>query len=234
MSDGLEQLLAEQARYYRDRAAEYEDWWYRRGRYDRGEEANARWFTEAAELERDLQRAIPSGASVLELACGTGLWTRLLARRAGSLTALDASPEMLEIARAKVTRPHVRFLQADIFEWEADRAYDVCFFGFWLSHVPTELMVAFWQKVARALEPGGIAYLIDSARSERSSARDHRLQERGDELMLRRLDDGREYRIVKHWFAAGELDRMLSGLGWHPSVAETGEFFVHGSARRPA
>jgi hypothetical protein len=32
----IECLLTEQARYYRERAGEYEDWWYRRGRYDRG------------------------------------------------------------------------------------------------------------------------------------------------------------------------------------------------------
>lgn len=32
----IEQLLAEQARYYRERAGEYDDWWFRRGRYDQG------------------------------------------------------------------------------------------------------------------------------------------------------------------------------------------------------
>ncbi len=234
MSRPLQRVLAEQARYYCDRAEEYEDWWYRRGRYDRGEQANARWFAEAAELEQALQRSIPAGASVLELACGTGLWTRLLAPRSGSLTALDGSSEMLQLARAKVPHLPVTFLQADIFEWEADRAYDVCFFGFWLSHVPSELMAAFWQKVHRALKPGGFACLIDSARSERSSARDHLLQDHGEELMLRRLDDGREYRIVKHWFDAPELERMLAGLGWNASLSSTREFFIHGSARPPA
>jgi len=39
----LERLLAEQAGYYRDRAGEYEGWWFRRGRYDHGPETNARW-----------------------------------------------------------------------------------------------------------------------------------------------------------------------------------------------
>jgi len=44
MTDQLAGLLAEQARYYRERAGEYDDWWFRRGRYDRGADANARWF----------------------------------------------------------------------------------------------------------------------------------------------------------------------------------------------
>jgi hypothetical protein len=49
MTDEVTGLLAEQACYYRERAGEYEDWWFRRGRYDRGADANARWFAEVAE-----------------------------------------------------------------------------------------------------------------------------------------------------------------------------------------
>ena len=36
-------LLEEQLDYYRKRAAEYDEWWERRGRYDRGPEMNTRW-----------------------------------------------------------------------------------------------------------------------------------------------------------------------------------------------
>lgn len=35
-------ILEEQIEYYRARAAEYDDWWFRRGRYDRGADANRR------------------------------------------------------------------------------------------------------------------------------------------------------------------------------------------------
>lgn len=64
--------LAEQLGYYRARAAEYDEWWFRRGRYDRGPNLNARWFEEAAELDQTLAGFGPRGR-VLELACGTGL-----------------------------------------------------------------------------------------------------------------------------------------------------------------
>ena len=43
----------------------------------------------------------PAG-EVLELACGTGLWTVELARHAASITAVDASPEVLEINRSRL------------------------------------------------------------------------------------------------------------------------------------
>ena len=60
MSD-VDRLLAEQVDYYRERAGEYEDWWFRRGRYDHGDEANAAWFAEAAEVQADLERFAPAG-----------------------------------------------------------------------------------------------------------------------------------------------------------------------------
>ncbi len=230
MSEALEDVLAEQARYYRDRAREYEDWWFRRGRYDHGADANARWFAEVAQLREHVQRAVPAGARVLELACGTGLWTEQLARRAGSLTALDASPEMLELARAKPADAPVRFIEADIFEWQPDGPYDLCFFGFWLSHVPRVLMADFWEKVSAALARGGRAYFLDSARSELAGARDQRSQGPEEELTRRRLEDGRQYTIVKHWFDGDALAELLAGLGWRADISRTGEFFLHGSA----
>jgi 2-polyprenyl-3-methyl-5-hydroxy-6-metoxy-1,4-benzoquinol methylase len=228
----IDVLLAEQIRYYRDRAGEYEDWWLRRGRYDHGAEANARWFAEAAEVTADLERFRPGG-HVLELACGTGLWTAALAASAASVTAVDASAEVLQIARAKVAAANVQYIEADLFAWEPERSYDVCFFSFWLSHVPRERWRPFWEKVRRALSPGGRVYLIDSARSERASARDHALQEPEEELMLRRLADGREYRIVKHWFDADGLGRQLAELGWDARIQSTREFFIYGYAMPP-
>lgn len=228
MSD-VDRLLAEQVDYYRQRAGEYEDWWFRRGRYDHGAEANALWFAEAQEVHDDLDRFCPAG-DVLELACGTGLWTGRLAAHATHVTALDASPEALQIARAKINDANIDFAEADLFAWEPERTYDVCFFSFWLSHVPSQHLDPFWGKVKRALAPDGRVYLVDNARSDRASARDHTLQEPGAETMLRRLADGREFNIVKHWFQADALQRQLADLGWNADIRTTSEFFVYGHA----
>lgn len=223
----IDSLLAEQVEYYRQRASEYEDWWFRRGRYDHGAEANARWFADVAEVQAHLDGFAPGGR-VLELACGTGLWTARLAPHAGHVTAVDASPEALRIARAKVPAANVDFTQADLFAWEPERTYDVCFFSFWLSHVPEERMRSFWAKIERSLASDGRVYLLDSARSHRASARDHTLQDAEQETMLRRLADGRGYHIVKHWFQADALERLLAELGWDGRIHSTSEFFVYG------
>jgi SAM-dependent methyltransferase len=225
-------LLAEQLDYYRARAGEYDRWWNREGRYDRGAEANARWFAEAAELERVVQRFDPRG-DVLELACGTGLWTRHLVRYASTVTAVDAASEVLEINRARLAdeRARVRYVQADLFSWtpEPEGGYDACVFAFWLSHVPAERFAAFWDVVGGALRPGGRVLFIDSARAERSKAIDHVMPDAADHTESRRLDDGREFRIVKRYYDAS-LEQELAELGWSVQVGSTGEFFLYGVA----
>jgi len=50
------------------------------------------------------------------------------------VTAVDASPEMLELARHRVGNdPRVRFVLADLFAWRPEGRYDVVFFGFWID-----------------------------------------------------------------------------------------------------
>src|SRR5262245_687086 len=110
----VEDLLAEQRRYYSARAPEYDDWWLRRGRYGLDAEPAKEWFADVAELEAELERFGPRG-DVLELAAGTGIWTGRLAYFANRLTAVDASSEVLELNRAKLEAvAHVDYIVADI------------------------------------------------------------------------------------------------------------------------
>jgi SAM-dependent methyltransferase len=122
-TDGEElgRLLEEQVAYYRALGADY---------LDQGLDLPG-----GDEVAEALDAFRPAG-SVLELACGPGVWTGHLLRHATDVTAVDASPEMLAIAAARFGNERVRFVQADLFTWKPDRRYDVVFFGFWISHVP--------------------------------------------------------------------------------------------------
>ncbi|HET8978540.1 MAG TPA: class I SAM-dependent methyltransferase [Solirubrobacteraceae bacterium] len=223
-------ILSEQLEYYRARAYEYDKWWLREGRFDRGTEANARWFAQTTDLERALARFRPHG-EVLELACGTGLWTRRLADYATHVTAVDAAPEVLAINRARVGDPTVTYIEADLFAWQPEPgAYDACVFTFWLSHVPPDRFAPFWDRVGRALKPGGRVFFIDSARTEASTAADHRLPAEDETTMTRRLDDGREFQIIKRFYDPETLSAELATLGWECEVDTTGEFFIYGTA----
>ena len=198
-----ERVLAEQRRYYRERAPEYDDWWFRRGRYALDAEAEARWF-----------------------AAGTGLWTQRLLRHADRVTAVDAAAEVLDLNRAR-TGAAAEYVLADVFEWEPPRAFDVCFFGFWHSHVPSGRFASFWQLVGRALKPHGRVFLVDNARLGDSG---HLVAASG-EVARRRLSDGREFDIVKRFWEPAELEREIAEVGWDVSVrTTTNGYFIFASA----
>ncbi|MGX1910151.1 class I SAM-dependent methyltransferase [Streptomyces phaeochromogenes] len=196
-------LLTEQMAYYRARAPEYD-----------------RVYAEREDL-RELLTVVddlPIAGDVLELACGTGQWTGALAARARSVTAVDASPEVLGIAQARTASADVRFERVDVFNWQPPRRYDTVFFAFWLSHVPPSRLGDFWNTVAAALAPHGKAIFIDEGPA--AAAREDVAGE------LRRLDDGSEYRIVKVFHDPEKLTGELAELGWSADIRTHEEFFV--------
>ena len=99
----VDEAIAEQIEYYRARAGEYDEWWVRRGRYALPPELERQWFHDVAQAETALRDFAPTGR-VLELACGTGLWTRHLVGHAQHVTAVDASPEVIEYNRERLVR----------------------------------------------------------------------------------------------------------------------------------
>jgi len=228
-----DRILREQIDYYRARAGEYDEWFLRQGRYDHGTVANAAWFDEVAALARALDDFAPRG-NVLELAAGTGLWTRRLASYAAilTLTAVDSSPEALALNRARLAdAPHVSFEVADLFSWRPTRRYDTIFFSFWLSHVPPAHLPTFLALLRDTLAAGGRAFVIDSLRTQASTARDHQLPEAEDATTVtRHLNDGRRFEIVKVFYTPHRLAARLSAADWRAEVHSTGQFFLYGSA----
>jgi SAM-dependent methyltransferase len=239
---GLEETLAGQLTYYRRRAPEYDE-------TSLGDtEASSRRFAEITD------RVDPTG-DLLEIACGTGLWTKHLIRRAKSVTALDASPEMIELARERIDDRAATFVLADIFAWEPERRYDSIFFGFWLSHVPTQGFPAFWELLNRCLAPAGRVLFVDEG-APRASKEDpdrglgpeHQSERRGGSsegapsepitagaagpIVERRLRDGTVHRIVKVFHEPGELSRRLTELGWSADIELTDDGLIVGVVRR--
>ncbi|WP_199551993.1 trans-aconitate 2-methyltransferase [Streptomyces sp. N35] len=210
-----ETLLAEQRAYYRAAAAEYD-----------------RPYEDLDELRRLLTVVdeLPVRGDVLELACGTGQWTPLLAARARSVTAVDAAADVLTVARTRATLPHVRFVRADLFAWRPSRRYDTVFFAFWLSHVPPSRLAAFWEAVAAMLAPGGHAVFIDDGPAV--AATEEGVTDGPIPTVLRRLDDGSEYRVVKVFHDARSLTDDLTARGWTVQLRTMDRSFV-GIAQPP-
>ncbi|HCI81029.1 MAG TPA: class I SAM-dependent methyltransferase [Ktedonobacter sp.] len=217
--------------YYQQRASEYDEWFYRKGRYDRGSEGNARWFAEADEVVSALETCSLTG-DVLELAPGTGIWTQRLIQTASTVTAVDASPEMIEINRAKVNSERVTYQLVDLFTWKPGRTYDAVFFGFWLSHVPLERLDNFLQSVATMLRPDGKVFFVDGRREQTSTAINHQLPSEESQVMTRILNDGRSFEIVKNFYDPVALAEQCRNAGLDVTVRETETYFLYGYGKR--
>jgi SAM-dependent methyltransferase len=206
--------LDEQVRYYRAVAPEYE--------------SNALPFPGAAELSEALDAFRPTG-SVLELACGPGIWTTQLLQHAADVTAVDASAEMIAIASARLGEDErVRFVSADLFRWQPERRYDVVFFGFWLSHVPPNRFASFWSMVADCLKPDGRVFFVDDG----YRTADELIEGERSSMIERRLMDGTAYRIVKVPHRPADLERKLERIGWRIKVHSTSGPFFWGAGSR--
>jgi SAM-dependent methyltransferase len=95
------------------------------------------------------------GMRVVDMACGEGYGSDVLARSAASVVGVDANPEAHEHAKARYTRPGLRF-ERDMVQTFAEPCDAVVFLQT-IEHVedPGELLDHF----GRILDPGGVAYV---------------------------------------------------------------------------
>lgn len=224
-----EALTTDQIAYYRARAREYDETMRQLGRYvslggsvpGRSDDEDG---NEVAIVLEALDRLRPFD-TVLELASGTGWWTQWLAPHARHVTAVDAAEEMLALNRERVNAANVQYVLADVFNWKPDRQFDLVFFGFWLSHVPRDQFAGFWQLVRDSLAPGGRVFFIDELGTEETRALETRVDE---DVVLRTLEDGRQFRAVKVFYQPSELEAEMRALGWNIQVRAAGRRFYWG------
>jgi len=216
-------ILDEQMTYYRKMAQEYDE--------TTGQtEDLQRAFAQAKDL---LQQLAPV-EQMLELACGTGTWTRALLPLGRDLTAIDASPEMLVLARQKVGNAAVQFQQADLFEWQPRQQYDLVFFANWLSHVPPQRLDAFLGTVARAVRPGGSLVIVDQ-NAPMLEDREIIVQTGEGAIYAKRsLRDGQTFTIVKVFYDLQIIEHLLEALDFTVTVHKLDDIFFFLHAQRKA
>jgi demethylmenaquinone methyltransferase/2-methoxy-6-polyprenyl-1,4-benzoquinol methylase len=219
--DSSERLLASQRTYYDLRAPDY-------GELSCPSDRRIRGMIPIELARRAVHDAALDG-DVVELACGPGLFTAELARRARSVTAVDASPRMLERNRREASAPNVTYIEADLFNWAPDRVYDAVFFGFWLSHVPTVRFDQLWALVGVCIRGDGRVVFVDEY--DRATSSDETKVVDDTPAASRRLSDGRSFDIVKLYWAPDDLERHLRDLGWDIHVRPAGATCLYGSGR---
>jgi SAM-dependent methyltransferase len=96
-----------------------------------------------------------AGLEVVDLACGEGYGTEVLARRAARVVGVDANPEAHEHARARYSRPGIRF-ERDLIETFAEPCDAVVFLQT-VEHVEDDAEIL--RHIRSLLRAGGAAYV---------------------------------------------------------------------------
>ena len=197
-------IIDQTLEYYQKRAGEYDHIYLRD---DPGRQA------ELARLY-DLSRQLLAGRDVLDVACGTGFWTRVVSQTAKAVVGIDVNPATLAEAKRKSYACPVSFVWADIrhlpIKAEGKNGLLATYIA---SHVRREELRHLGQVLADVLTPGSPAFLCDNNLFSEMIPEliwDDRHQ---NTYKKRRLENGEEYIILKNYFEADELEAIFSGWG---------------------
>ncbi len=214
-TETLESVGADQIAYYRARAPWYDDAYDCAGDYDRGPLLNARWIADLAVVDRALSAA-PVRGDCVELGAGTGYWTGRVVDRVQRLWALDASPEVLRIARARLgaRATKVEFEVVDLWRWQPRQLWDSAVAFFFLEHVPDEVLPHLLASLHDALRPGASFFVAEGA-----------AHEPGPEIETR-SNDGRAYDLVDRRRSPNEFETAFASACFSVTSVTVGQL-VH-------
>jgi SAM-dependent methyltransferase len=152
------------------------------------------------------------GHAVLELACGTGYWTGVIAASADSVVATDINPEMLELAQLRaLPADKVQFRVADAYALPDDLGdFTAVFIGFWWSHVKREQQEKFLAHLRSKVGKDVMLVLLDDVYVEGSSDTIARTDLEGNTYQIRIAPDGERYEIPKTYPSDSALRKKLA------------------------
>ena len=167
-----------------------------------------------------LLRHVPAHCeNALEIGCGTGAFSRALARRAKQVTAIDLSSEMIRVARSRSHQfPQIEFEVDDILTRALPAAHFDCIATIATLHHLSHTDVL--PKLKAALRPGGKLVILDLYQPQTNLLKKSGLLDAllnviamGTSVTLRlvhrgRLRPPREVRAA--WEAHGKTDRYLT------------------------
>ena len=202
--------------YYRRRAPEYEAFYAKPERQ-----------TDLALLRRHIPERMRD-RRVLEIACGTGYWTTLIASAAASVVATDAGEEPMAIARTKpYPAGRVRFALADAYALDPSLGrFDAALAIFWWSHIPLSRIADFLPSLHARLEPAARIVLMDNLYVDGSSTPVAERDAEGNTYQLRPLADGSENRVLKNFPTEQDLRSHLAPHASHFSYRALEYFWL--------
>jgi len=185
-------------KYYSHRANEYE------AIYNRDDPIRQE---EQSRIHHELE-LIFKDKSVLEIACGTGYWTKTISKAADKVLAIDYSQEVIEVAKSK--NINAEFIVDDAFSLsKVEGIFDGGCANFWFSHIPKNKIKIFLETFHGKLEKGSSVFMADNIFIDGVGG--ELIYKSGDEntYKLRALEDGSRYEILKNYYTKKELEYLF-------------------------
>ncbi len=165
------------------------------------------------DLEEMVERVaeLLDGHTVLELACGTGWWTAVLAEVAEHVVATDINPELLALAQTRhLPSDKVSWRQADAFDLPLELgSFTAIFIGFWWSHVKRDQQDKFLAQLRAKVGKDTLLVLLDDVYVEGSSPTVARTDLEGNTYKIETAPDGERYEIPKTYPSDSSLRKRL-------------------------
>lgn len=152
-----------------------------------------------------------SDHDVLEVACGTGYWSNVMAETAESVVASDAGRNVLQVAKSKSDSvDNIELLQSDAYNLPiTSNTFSAGFAGDWWSHIPKERRHEFLQMFHATLNEGARICFIDSITQNEELDTD----EAGNRYEKRELNDGSRYTVLKNLPTEDQLREIIGKYG---------------------
>jgi ubiquinone/menaquinone biosynthesis C-methylase UbiE len=187
--------------YYRKRAPEYEEFYYTcEPVLKQGNEYTAKLLIEYLQ-----------DRNVLEIACGTGYWTRILSSTAKQIIGIDILPETLSYAEMKEYACYVEFIIADAYDLPfLENSFDGGLANFWFSHIPKDKIDSFLAGFHRTLKPKSRVFLSDNNPQYLPDGKLVTFPDDNNTYRHRTLSDGSEHYVLKNYFSVDDLVAIFS------------------------
>jgi len=177
-----------QINYYSERAKEYEQIYKKEERQE-----------DLKKLEIILKDLF-FAKSVIEIACGTGYWTKVISETAKSIFAVDINDTVLEIAQSKKYKAPTTFENADILNLtKLKEKFDSGFGGFIWSHIPKQNLNVFLSGFISKISPGGLVVFVDNQFVKGSNTPIDSKDEYGNTYQIRKLSNKNNYKVMKNF-----------------------------------
>jgi demethylmenaquinone methyltransferase/2-methoxy-6-polyprenyl-1,4-benzoquinol methylase len=186
--------------YYKERANEYEKIYARPERQH-----------DLLLATQILQEAFRD-KEVLEIACGTGYWTKIISKTADSILATDINDAVINLAKSKAYfASKIKFQLVDIFNLPGTTKHESLFGGFIWSHIKLQELVRFIDIINYQVKPGNSIVFMDNNFVEGSNLPLTDIDNFGNTYQTRQLENGTMYKVVKNFPTEDFIKQLLTG-----------------------